>query len=297
MGYGCRLLARIASLSLLVCAATCAAQQRVECSAVKSAILHRDVPYCAIIPAHYDQQKARRFGTLFYLHGLGENEQVLTGPLWSVIEDLERSRKIGDFLIVTPAGGTSFYINSHDGSFRYEDFFIREFIPAIDRKYRTNARRSSRAISGTSMGGYGALRFAFKYPQLFVSVTAEMPALYEHFPEQFMPLLAQTARGRQMGDLFGKPFDEKFWEQNTPFTLARRAPAPLRALKIYFDCGSSDDYGFDAGTRQLSQLLTSLRVKHESHIYPGRHDATYIAAHIGEALEFQSHALTGDKAP
>ena len=284
-------------LALALLSASGAAQQRVECSSVRSAILRRDVRYCAILPAHYEQQKTRHFATLYYLHGLGENEQVLTGPLWNVFEELQKTRTIGEFLIVTPAAGTSFYINSHDGSFRYEAFFIREFIPAIDRKYRTLAGRKSRAISGTSMGGYGALRFAFKYPQLFASVTAQMPALYERFPEQFMPLLGQTARGRQMGDLFGNPFDQKFWQQNTPFTLARRDPAGVRTLRIYFDCGSNDDYGFDAGTRELSRLLTSLHVKHESHIYPGRHDAAYIAAHIGESMMFQSRALGAGASP
>jgi S-formylglutathione hydrolase FrmB len=283
----------VAAIVLWTVTTVAAAQGRVECAAVKSSILRREVRYCALLPPSYDREKTRKFPILYYLHGLGENEQALTGPLWDVIEELRQKREIGEFLMVTPDGDRSFYINSHDGRYRYEDFFLREFLPAIERKYRVAGTRAQRGIAGTSMGGYGALRFAFKYPHLFAAVTAEMPALYEKFPPQLIALVKMSERGRQMGDLFGDPFDQAFWARNTPFTLAREHAAQLRGLKIYFDCGDQDDYGFDDGARQLDKLLTSLHLPHEAHIYPGRHDATYIAAHIDAVLHFQSQAISG----
>lgn len=283
----------MAAIVLWTVTTVAAAQGRVECAAVKSSILRREVRYCALLPPSYDREKTRKFPILYYLHGLGENEQALTGPLWDVIEELRQKREIGEFLMVTPDGDRSFYINSHDGRYRYEDFFLREFMPAIERKYRVAGTRAQRGIAGTSMGGYGALRFAFKYPHLFAAVTAEMPALYEKFPPQLIALVKMSERGRQMGDLFGDPFDQAFWARNTPFTLAREHAAQLRGLKIYFDCGDQDDYGFDDGARQLDKLLTSLHLPHEAHIYPGRHDATYIAAHIDAVLHFQSQAISG----
>src|SRR5258707_1856885 len=53
-------------------------------------------------------------------------------------------------------------LNSTDGSVRYNDFFLQEFLPHIERTYRIALGRGARAISGISMGGYGALRFAFE---------------------------------------------------------------------------------------------------------------------------------------
>ena len=64
----------------------------------------------------------------------------------------------------------------------------------------------------------------------------------------------------------------------------------LRGLKIYFDCGDQDDFGFDAGTRALDKLLTARHVPHISHIYPGRHNAEYVAEHIEESLKFDTEA-------
>ena len=56
---------------------------------------------------------------------------------------------------------------------RYSDFFLQEFMPHIERNYRIVPGRSGRAISGISMGGYGALRFAFAHPELFSAVSAQ----------------------------------------------------------------------------------------------------------------------------
>ena len=65
------------------------------------------------------------------------------------------------------------------------------------------------------------------------------------------------------GALFsiGDPFDQKYWESNNPLEMARTAP--LAALKIYFDCGRQDDYGFDAGAVLLDKELSARKLPHE----------------------------------
>jgi len=196
-----------------------AAAGRAECRVVQSAILKRAVRYCALLPPSYDTQKTRRYPILYFLHGLGQDERALIeSGGWALVEDLRMSGAIGEFLIVTPDAGNSFYINSRDGKQRYEDFFIREFMPVIERRYRARATQDARAISGVSMGGYGALRFAFKYPQMFHGVSAHSAALIEKAP-------ATLRRGNvRLGFLeqaFGSPPDPVYWERSSPFTLAR----------------------------------------------------------------------------
>ena len=89
--------------------------------------------------------------------------------------------ELKDFLIATPDGGASFYINSKDGKDRYEDFLLQEFFPFIEKRYRVEPGRGHRAIAGISMGGYGALHLAFRHPQLFVSTSAHSAALMKNF--------------------------------------------------------------------------------------------------------------------
>ncbi|MGA3210209.1 MAG: alpha/beta hydrolase-fold protein [Terriglobales bacterium] len=292
-----RLALQLASMLLCTvgCACPASAQSRVECSELPSAILHRSVRFCVILPPGYDAGKTQRYPVMYFLHGLGQNEQTLiTTGAWNIAEEERHSGRIGDFLVVTPEGNASFYINSRDGKVRYEDFFIREFMPAIEHKYRTYARRSARAIGGVSMGGYGALRFAFEYPQMFSAVAVQMPALYDTLPPAFSAAAALGPRGRQFdaGGAFGTPPDEQFWEQNSPFTLAGERATQFRGLKIYFDCGDHDDYGFDAGARSLDLILAHSGVAHEFHIYPGGHDWAFVAAHFAQVLQFEWEAMS-----
>jgi S-formylglutathione hydrolase FrmB len=284
------MLGRVALALFLLAIPACA--QRLVCAAYKSAILQRDVRFCVALPPEYDTDKVRRFPVVYYLHGLGENERALL-PLWGIVGDQQQAGTVKQFVVITPDAGASFYIDSKDGKVPYEDFFIREFIPAMEKKYRVAAARAERGIQGSSMGGYGALRFAFKYPQMFAAVAAEMPALYEKFPQRLIPYFEMSRRNAAQASPFGNPFDEGLWVRNTPFTLARANAARIRQehLKIYFDVGSRDDYGFDEGVRQLDKLLTSLHIPHEAHIYPGAHNAAFVADHFPEALKFVSNPL------
>jgi S-formylglutathione hydrolase FrmB len=265
------------------------AAARVECSTVPSKILGHDVPYCALLPPSYDEQATRKFPALYYLHGLGDSERsmVNTGA-WNMYLDMVEQGKVGEYLIVTPAGYTSFYVNSVDGKVRYEDFFIKEFLPFVEHKYRVRAERSTRGLLGVSMGGYGAMRFAFKYPQLFGSVSTHMAALRESRP----PELGGTVQGALSAAIFGEPFDEAYYKEQSPFTLARKASlAQLKHTAIYFDCGKDDNYGFTVGNEAMDKLLASRGIAHETHIDPGAHSVWFVAEHLPNSLAFESKAF------
>jgi S-formylglutathione hydrolase FrmB len=233
----------------------------------------------------------RRFPILYFLHGLGDNEQMfLRSGGWNLVQDLQEKNRIGEFLIATPAAGTSFYINSRDGKERYEDFLFQEFFPYIERHYRISSGRANRAISGISMGGYGALHLAFRHPGLFAAVSAHSPALIEKLPVFLSGNGSggppNPGRARVLGGVFGNPPDLAFWERNSPLALARTSS--LSGLKIYFDCGNEDDYGFEAGAMALHKILTARKIPHEFYLYPGRHDWSYFATHLESSLTFHS---------
>ena len=82
-------------------------------------------------------------------------------------------------VILVQAPNRAFYIDSKDGAFPVESVIIKNLVPHVDATYRTITRREGRAIEGHSMGGFGALRLAFKYPELFASVSSFAAALVE----------------------------------------------------------------------------------------------------------------------
>lgn len=282
--------------------ARCQAQGRIDCNALQSRILAQTVHYCVMLPPEYENATAgrnpRRYPVLYFLHGLGDNEQTLfKGGGWDVVQDLRRQRQIKDFLIVAPEGKSSFYINSADSRARYGDFFIREFIPYIESHYSIRRERSARAISGVSMGGYGALRFAFAHPELFSSVSAQSAALITASPQE---TTAAMHSGSPLGgtlEAFGNPIDVSHWNRNSPFVLAKQNRALIRTARfsIYFNCGREDEFGFEKGADELHRQLQAEGIPHEFHLYPGNHGTAYFLAHLSETLMFHSRAFAAGR--
>jgi len=268
-------------------------QGRIDCSTLQSKILHRDVRYCVMLPPGYEKETSKKYPVLYFLHGLGEDEQTLMNSGgWGLIEDLRQQKKVGDFLMVAPEGRGSFFINSADGRERYSDFFLSEFLPYVETRYRILRDRKHRGVTGLSMGGYGALRFAFAHPELFGSVSAQSAALITESPEQ----LNADARGdgppgRLLGGVFGNPVNVAHWQQNNPFELARKNQIQLKTQAIYINCGQQDDFGFEDGAARMHKQLLAEGVRHEFHLYPGGHSADYFLSHMGETIEFHWRAF------
>jgi S-formylglutathione hydrolase FrmB len=282
---------------LLIASAAASAQSRIDCGAMNSRVLKQVVHYCVYLPAGYDagaaQHPAKRYPVLYFLHGLGDNEQTLfNSGGWTLLDDLRNRHKMGDFLIAAPEGRRSFYINSADGSVLYSDFLLQEFLPHIESKYRIRAGRAGRAISGISMGGYGALRLAFAHPEQFSAVSAQSAALITESPQE-LDAASQTGSPLVgvLGAVFGKPINVPHWNENSPFVLAKKNAAALRKTTIYFNCGQDDNYGFEKGATALHLELQKENVQHEYHAYPGDHSPTYFMSHFAEVMEFHSKAF------
>ena len=275
------------------CASLCAqpapatvAPTTLDCGAVPSSILGRSVNICVALPAGYETATSTRYPALYFLHGLFENERR-----WSerggkqVLDDLITQGQVGKFLVVIPDGGRTFYINSFDGHARYEDFFIQELVPTIDKKYRTIPTLSARAISGSSMGGYGALHIGMRHADVFSAASAHSAVLIPKIPN---PLPAEGRWQRYASILqgpYGSPLNEGYWEQNSPITLAEH-PDRFTGLKLYFDCGNHDRYGFDEGAQLLDKALTAKGFPHEFTLREGDHGWSYLNQYMKYSLLF-----------
>src|SRR5262249_11798227 len=211
-------MSRVFAFLIFLSAILAHATGRVECGSVKSAYMPNPVAYCALLPPSYDLQPAKKFPVLYFLHGLGGDQSFLVSSGgWNIIEDAQEQKQIGEFVVITPQADSTFYINSKDDRRKYDDFFIHDFMPQMEKHFHLLGTRAGRAIGGVSMGGYGALRFAFRNPQMFVAVVTHMPALLEQLPRGS----SEAGLTPYLGSAFGRPLDEAFWKANTPFVFAR----------------------------------------------------------------------------
>jgi S-formylglutathione hydrolase FrmB len=286
-------LAILAAAVLLALPAKCLAAPALadDCRTVPSRILGRSVSVCVVLPAGYDSSAPRRYPVLFYLHGLFENEHSwIDRGGQEILEGLLSSGKVGEFIVVLPDAGKSFYVNSYDGRDRYEDFFIQELVPWVDRTYRTLATRETRGIEGDSMGGYGSLHLAMRHSDIFGSASAQSAALIAKIPQ---PLPTEGRWGfyaRILEQSFGSPLKVKYWDENNPLTLAEN-PARFANLRLYFDCGTDDRYGFNEGAILLDKILTSKGFPHEFHLRQGGHGWSYLTQYMQYPLMFHWHVF------
>jgi putative tributyrin esterase len=255
-----------------------APQEGVQYSSLQSAALGRELKFAIQLPPSYERDTKRRYPVLYFLHGMFGNEQdFLNRGVAAAVTKLRDEGKIGEMIIVAPAGENSFYLNSKTGV-RYEDAIIKDLIPYIEKTYRAGGTSASRAIQGISMGGFGALTLAFKHPEMFSSVTTHSAALFDELPKPSGTDRRAQFMMRLIGNIFGDPPDEAFFQENNPLRLAETNAAAIKksGIKIYFDVGDQDRYGFQGSNKLLDERLTKAGLDHEYHSFPGNHGWEYM---------------------
>lgn len=139
--------------------------------------------YNVLLPTGYASSGSRRYPVLYLLHALQYNENT-----WLDLTDVARFTTgftgAKAAIVVMPDGGPGgWYTNWPDGTEQWERYHLRHLIPEVDRRFRTIAGRAHRAVAGFSMGGYGALEYAARHPDLFVAAGGFSPLAHITTPE------------------------------------------------------------------------------------------------------------------
>ena len=260
----------------------------IEERTVKSAVLNRSVKYTVYLPADYDRSE-RTYPVVYLLHGYSDDHTgwLQFGEINHYADQAIADGSIPPMIIVMPNGDSSFYINSYDGKENYEDFFIKEFMPAVEKTFRIKADRKYRGIAGLSMGGYGSLIYSLKYPDLFAAAAPLSAAVFDD------DALVTTPDNRYevtFGQLFGRGLKgkdrlNKTWYDNSILKIVETKTADdLKKVRYWIDCG--DDDFLTKGNCLLHILLTDKRIPHEYRVRDGAHTWTYWRTGIVDALKF-----------
>ncbi|MBS1850591.1 MAG: esterase family protein [Acidobacteria bacterium] len=244
---------------------------QVQDATLQSQALGREIRYRVILPAHYAE--GGRFPVLYLLHGLYGDYLN-----WDTRTGLENYARHYDLLIVMPDAGNSWYTNSAGvAADKFEDFLVKDLIPEVDNKYRTIRDQHARAIAGLSMGGYGAIKFALKYPGLFRFAGSLSGAL-----NAAQDLDAQRAEFRdKLVEVFG-PAQSKTRKENDVFQLLKGLPAGGKTY-FYLACGSSDF--FLPVNRAFAEQLAAGKFSYEYHETAGGHTWEYWDQAVQPLLE------------
>ncbi|MBT3345300.1 MAG: alpha/beta fold hydrolase [Gemmatimonadetes bacterium] len=138
------------------------------------------------LPPAYDEESDRGYPVLYLLHGYGGTNRLWTGggylggemDVGPLADALIGAGQLEPMILVMPDTyseyvGSFFASSSVVGD--WEGAIVRDLVDYIDEAYRTLPSAASRGVAGHSMGGYGAMRLAMKYPDVFGAVYAMSP--------------------------------------------------------------------------------------------------------------------------
>ena len=242
----------------------------------KSPVLNGRRSYWIYLPAGYDRPGAS-LPVVYLLHGLhgAESDWVKKGLAHETASRLLTEGRIVPMILVCPSDGLAFdgtgYLNRFDGSGRYEDYIARDLVDHIDSTYPVLRDRRARAITGLSMGGFGAMNLALHHPELFCSVASHSGLFFHAFEEETSGLTPEHRRA------------------NSPYYLVGEHPEAVAQLRIYFDCGR-DDFLYSQN-EAFDQRLTELGVPHVYHRFSGGHSWEYWTEHLVDSLLFHSESF------
>ena len=236
----------------------------------RSASMKRDVGYNICLPPEYRDAK-RQFPVVYYLHGYEGNESSYPAYANYWRQSLPR---VGPSILVFVNGGeTSFFSDAPDGSIAGETV-VKELIAHVDQTWQTIAERSGRALHGYSMGGFGALKIGFKYPEMFHSIVAYGATLST----------AEEMK-KHLGKVYAKMFagDKARFDANNPFALLERNAEQIRqGTRVCLIIGTKDE--FLAANRRLNERLKALRISATLREVAGaRHKKDAIYEKVGSA--------------
>jgi S-formylglutathione hydrolase FrmB len=262
-----------------------------ESLSIQSAILGKEVQYSVYLPEGYDRTN-RVYPVLYLLHGFGDDETGWTqfGEVQFIAGKSTTSGEATPMIIAMPDGGVTWYLNSYDGKVKYEDFFVKEFIPFIDKTYRTRASKQYRAIAGLSMGGYGSLLQATKHPDLFSSCSALSSGVFTDDE-----IIAGDDRmwGNLLGNLYGKKeltgkdrLTTHYQENSIVSLVSKGNTQALSTVRYYIDCGDKDF--LIKGNMALHAAMIDKKIPHEFRVREGVHSWTYWRTALPEVLRFAS---------
>ncbi|MCE2779089.1 MAG: esterase family protein [Algoriphagus sp.] len=275
-------------LLLLLFPSLLVAQGRVDTIAVYSPSMKKTLKAAVSFPSSYIDGTSR-YPVVYLLHGgsgaFSDWHQKVTEK--GIVNQMAEEHQV---LIITPGvGPASYYYDSPLlDSVRYETYMIQELIPFIDKNYRTLAQKESRAITGLSMGGHGAITLATKHPSLFtaagsmsgvMNIDTDLWKVGEEFRN-----LRKKGQIEMLGEI---NYKAPLFNPYTAVGLVDQLKN--QEISLIIDCGV-DDFLIETN-RQMHSLLMEKKIDHEYIERPGAHTWNYWTEALPVQFFFLSKSL------
>jgi enterochelin esterase-like enzyme len=252
-----------------------------------SKILKSDRKFAIYLPPDYETSD-RTYPVLYLLHGSGDDQTgwVQFGEVLNITDKAIKEGRATPMIIVMPDAnsGRRGYFNDIKGDWNYEDFFFKELMPYVEKKYRVKSEKRYRAVAGLSMGGGGSFIYALHHPELFSSACPLSAAVGPLNLEE-----ARTTLNRTNPNLPDSTIT-RYYNQQSVIALMNAMPDnQKKAVRWYIDDGD-DDFLYE-GNCLVHIAMRKKEIPHEFRVRDGGHTWTYWRESLPSVLEFVSQGF------
>lgn len=215
-----------------------------------------------IVPAGWAAQPTRTWPVLFLLHGCCEPVDYRS---WDQFTDVKAFTANKDALVVMPTDGpagmyTKWWNFGLSNTPDWDTFHTAEVRQIVERGYRGGTRR---AVAGLSIGGYGALAYAFQHKGMFgaaASYSGVPDTLSLGTPAWIAGILIRTG-SYNIVSLWGDVWSMKpLWSAHNPADHVE----DLRGTALYVSSGNGQAGPLDPAGSQGDVLETSALLSSQS---------------------------------
>lgn len=187
------------------------------------------------------------------------------------------------------------------GTGRFEEYFLEELMPCVDRRFRTEANHRGRAVDGFSLGGFQAIKIAAQRPDLFCSAGSfDGTFLYATYQGKGVRANDRVLRNPMLAPAFGTPRDMAFVAANSPANLLWRADrAALAAVQWLVQSGPETAEPWQSNYFRTQHIIEILRARKlangiEAVLSGAKHSWLWADRHMSQTLPLHWQAMRSD---
>jgi putative tributyrin esterase len=234
------------------------------------------------VPEGYEESE-QRYPVIYLLHGMygSESHWLNKGSAEQTLDRMIGSGQLAPSIIVMPSDGGyghgTFYMDWYDGTGNFEQYFLYDLVPEIDKQFRTIASFRHRVLCGLSMGGFGAFSLTLRNPDLFGAAASLSGALGSsaHITDSYV----RSEVTRMIGPVLGP-----YAQEHDPQIMASLIMKDEQRPSLYVNCGRNDYlYAMNLDYHKYLQLIG---YEHMYEEFEGEHTWEYWTEHLPDALKF-----------
>lgn len=225
---------------------------------IESKAMNKKIGVTVILPTNYNKNK--KYSVIYALHGWGQSFRT-----FSKVKEIKEMADKYEIIYVFPDGNwNSWYIDSKiKNNSKYSTFISKELVLYIDENYSTFKDRKHRAITGFSMGGFGAFYNGINNNKTFGNIGGISSGVNVQKFQKKWGIWKVIANGS----------DEKLWNEYNIYKIIHKLKENKEKTNIIMECGESDF--FLEVNRELKEKMKELGIEYIYEERKGKHNKKF----------------------